>query len=528
MNGSLPSTLPRRMAAAPPSARRRRSRGGLVLASGLIALGLLLPLIIVAVQAGASGLSEVDRVLFRQRSAYLLQHTVTLAAIVTALACVIGVAGAWATERTGLPARRVWTVLLVAPVAIPDFVVGFAWHSMAPRMNSLLAATIVMTLGTYPLVYLPVMATLRRADPALEDTARSLGLGRAATFLRVSLPLMRTAVLGGCLLVVLTVLSEYGAFEIVRYQTFTTEIFTEFQFAPQAAGALSIPLVLLCLLLLVIDGTIPRRRVATVATRRTSYSPMRWRAVPVCAALGALVMLGVGVPIGALVYWIAQSQHTTLPAAATLGSATWATVRYSGLGAALAVGLAVPVAMMTFRRSSPVRGLIERSTYLTQAAPGVVIALSLVFFTTRYVFSLYHTALLLVIAYAILHFPLALVCVKASVAHAPAGLTDVGKSLGRGSAAVFLRVTLPLLAPGLLAGFCLVFLTAVTELTATLVLAPIGVQTLATQFWAFQSEVAYGAAAPYALVIIALAMVPGAMLGLWFGRRPEGAAAAER
>jgi iron(III) transport system permease protein len=86
-----------------------------------------------------------------------------------------------------------------------------------------------------------------------------------------------------------------------------------------------------------------------------------------------------------------------------------------------------------------------------------------------------------------------------------------------------MRVTLPLLAPGLLAGFCLVFLTAVTELTATLVLAPIGVQTLATQFWAYQSEVAYGAAAPYALVIVALSVVPGGLLGLWFdreGRQP--------
>ncbi len=92
---------------------------------------------------------------------------------------------------------------------------------------------------------------------------------------------------------------------------------------------------------------------------------------------------------------------------------------------------------------------------------------------------------------------------------------------------VFFRVTLPLLAPGLAAGFCLVFLTATTELTATLVLAPLGVQTLATQFWAFQSEVAYGAAAPYAMVIIALAVVPGALLGLWFDRerqsRPEAA-----
>jgi iron(III) transport system permease protein len=77
-------------------------------------------------------------------------------------------------------------------------------------------------------------------------------------------------------------------------------------------------------------------------------------------------------------------------------------------------------------------------------------------------------------------------------------------------------VTLPAIAPGLVAGFCLVFLTAATELTATLVLAPTGVQTLATQFWAFQSEGSYGAAAPYALVIIAIAALPGALLGLWF------------
>jgi iron(III) transport system permease protein len=130
---------------------------------------------------------------------------------------------------------------------------------------------------------------------------------------------------------------------------------------------------------------------------------------------------------------------------------------------------------------------------------------------------------LLVIAYAIVHFPLALVCVKTSAAQAPAKLADIGASLGRRPFAVFMKVTLPLLAPGLLAGFCLVFLTAVTELTATLVLRPIGVETLATQFWAYQSEVAYGAAAPYALVIVGLSVIPGALLGLWFdreGRQP--------
>jgi iron(III) transport system permease protein len=515
------------VAPAPRPARkpvRRRLRGHgrdwfVIALSIAIAIALLAPLLLIVLDAHSGGWSEVDHVLFRGRSGMLLSHTVVLAVLVAILAASIGTAAAWCTERTALPAKRVWTVLLVMPVAIPDFVVGYAWHSIDPTLSPLLGSTLVMTLGTYPLVYLPVAAALRRADPAMEETARSLGKGRVETFLRVTLPLVRTAVLGGCVLVVLTILSEYGAFEILRYQTFTTEIFTEFQFDPQAAGALSLPLVLLGLLLLGVDGLIPRRGVARDAARRAARPLRLGRGlVPTLLALAVLVGLGVGVPIGTVVYWMLQSQHSTLPAAATLGSATWTTVRYAAAGGAVAVLLALPVAMLTFRRSTPGRIVLERSTYVTQACPGVVIALALVYFATHYLFGVYQTGTLLIVAYAILHFPLALVCVKSSVSQAPARLLDVGRSLGRGPVYVFFRVTLPLLAPGLVAGFCLVFLTAVTELTATLVLAPIGVQTLATQFWAYQSEVAFGAAAPYALMMIALAVIPGAFLGLWFDR----------
>ena len=104
----------------------------------------------------------------------------------------------------------------------------------------------------------------------MEDVAHSLGTGRLTTFVRVTLPLVRTAVIGGSVLVVLTVISEYGAFEILRYQTFTTEIFTEFQFDSQAAGALSIPLVMLGLLALGIDVLVPRRTTYRTAPRRAS------------------------------------------------------------------------------------------------------------------------------------------------------------------------------------------------------------------------------------------------------------------
>jgi iron(III) transport system permease protein len=498
---------------------RRRTPSGWrgVAVSAVIAALLLAPLVLIVLDARSAGWSQLHAVLFRSRTTFLLGHTVLLCAIVAVCATVIGTGAAWLTERAALPARRLWIVLLVLPVAMPDFVVGYAWHSFAPTLNPLLGASLVMTLGTYPLVYLPVAAALRRADPGAEETAHVLGVGRIAAFRRVTLPLLRTAVLGGAVLVILTTLSEYGAFEILRYQTFTTEIFTEFQFDSQAAGALSVPLVLLGLLVLLIDGLVPRRMISRSAPRRSlTRMPLGRMALPTLLGLGGLVALGTGVPIVTIVYWMTSSQHTTLPATATLANATWTTLSYSAWGAAIAVVLAIPVAMMTVRRSSAVRVTLERSTYVTRALPGVVIALSLVFFATRYAYGLYQTGFLLIVAYAILNFPLALVCVKTSAASLPPRLTDVARSLGRGPVSVFVRVTLPLLAPGLIAGFCLVFLTAVTELTATLVLAPIGVETLATQFWAFQQNVAYGAAAPYALVMVALALVPGALLGLWF------------
>jgi iron(III) transport system permease protein len=85
----------------------------------------------------------------------------------------------------------------------------------------------------------------------------------------------------------------------------------------------------------------------------------------------------------------------------------------------------------------------------------------------------------------------------------------------------FLRVTLPLVAPGIGAAFCLVFLSAVTELTATLILIPTNAETLATQFWAYQQNLSYGQAAPFALVIIAIAAVPSYVLGRFFDRLPR-------
>jgi iron(III) transport system permease protein len=511
----------RGLASLPPlrSNRRGRLSPALTVIATLVGVLLLLPLVAVVVDAHAGGWGEFSSVLFRARSLTLLLNTLALPLIVTPIAAVLGTAAAWYTEKTALPGRRIWMVLLVLPIAMPDFIVGYAWHTIAPTADPLAAAVLVMTLASYPLIYLPVAAALRRSDPALEEAARSLGLSSTKTFFRVVLPSIRSAILGGCLIVVLVLVSEYGAFEIVRFQTFTTEVFTEFQVNPSAAGALSIPLVLIGVLVVVGESLIPVPRASTRASvRRAKPIPLGAGAIGVTAAFVALVAFAVLVPIGTLIYWMATSQHTTLPAQSTVLQATITTCEYCAGGALLAVLLALPIAFLSARHRRGLSLVIERSTYLTLALPGVVIALSLVFLSLNIAFGLYETSWLVIVGYAIITFPLALSCMKTSVRQAPAGLTTVGRSLGRSAPFVFFRVTLPLIAPGLIAGFCLVFLTASTELTATLVLQPPDTQTLTTQFWAFQSETAYGAAAPYGLVIILLSMVPGTLLAIWFDR----------
>jgi iron(III) transport system permease protein len=503
-----------------------RPRGLLFPAAVVVAAGLLLPEVFLLLQAHDAGWNQVRTVLFRPLSGTLLASTAELAVLVTAATAAIGTGAAWCVERTTLPGRRVWAVLLVIPVAMPDFVIGYAWHSLFPGFVRLPAATVVMTLDLFPLVYLPVAAALRRSDPALEESAQTLGLGPVATFHRVVLPQIRPALLGGGLLVVLALLAEFGAFEILGFQTFTTEIFAEMQVNTAAAAAMSLLLVLLGVAVLLTEATAAGRgrisRVSPQAPRppiRRATGHWRW---PVLAALAALVILSVGVPVGTVGYWLVNSQHTTLPASTTLLAATGATVRYSAGAAAQATAAAIPVALLAAARRGRTAAALARSTYLIQSVPGVVIALSLVFFATRFVFPLYQTSTLLIVAYALLFFPLALACTRASAAQAPPRLAEVGRSLGCGPVAVFCRVTLPIIAPGVTAAFCLVFLSAVTELTATLVLVPTGVQTLATQFWAYQTNTAYGAAAPYAAVLVGIAVIPSVVVATWFSRRAGG------
>jgi iron(III) transport system permease protein len=508
-----------------PVRARRRFPWLLSSISVLVVAALLLPLGLVVAQASEGGWGEVWSVLDRTFVATLLWNTVRLALVVTVLAAVIGTAAAWLTERTALPGRRLWAVLLIVPIVIPDFVLAWTWSSILPAVHGYWGAVLVMTLHLYPLVYLPMMAAFRAADPGQEEAARSLGLSRWAAWLRVSVRQARSTLLGGCLLVCLALLSYYGAFEDLRYQTFTTAIFGELQtqFAPAIASSLSLVLVAISLVVLVGEASLRERgrleRSGALAQRAQAPIPLGGLQPLALLAVGILVAFALGFPIAVIAYWMLGGGSSGLPAAVSLSAATAYTALYSALGALVATVLALPVSLLASRHQRRWSAALERSTFIVQAIPGIVVGLALVYLASRYLQSLYQSPELLVFAYAIMFFPLGLVAMSASVARASPRLEEIGRSLGRGPLAVRLTVTLPLVAPGLAAAFCFVFLSAATELTATLLLVPTGVQTLATQFWAYAEEGAsFGAAAPYAATMIALSALPAYLLGRWFDR----------
>jgi iron(III) transport system permease protein len=455
-----------------------------------------------------------------------VRNTVGLVLVVTAICAVVGTLAAWFVERTNLPARRWFAVLVVIPLGIPDFAVSFGWRAIFPSIGGFWAAVLVMSLAVYPLVFLPVAASLRSADPAQEEVARSLGLGRIQTFWKVTVGQARVAILGGAILVGLVVLAEFGAFEILGYQTLTTDIYNEFQvgFNEPAACALSLILVLLGALLLSGEYTARGRgrtaRLGPGTARRLQPVPLGRGRPAALAGVTALVVLALGVPIGAITYLIVQGGNSTLPPA-SLWIATANTFGYAAAAGVVATVAALPIGLLSVRFNRPHVVALEQVNMLVLAVPGLVVALSLTYVTEHFLQGrFYLTNSLLVLAYAIMFFPLAVVSVRAAVARAPIGLDEVGRSLGVRRHSVTWRVTIPLVLPGLAAAFALVFLETATELTATLVLHPTNVETLATQFWAYQSNVSYSQAAPYAGVMVLIAAVPGYVLGRWFDRQP--------
>ncbi len=486
------------------------------MAGAAVAVLTLLPLVYVVVTSASYGPTQARDFLIRDRIGELLWNTTRLLLGGVALSAVLGVGAAWLVERTDLRARGWWHGLMCAPLAVPAFVNGYGWVSTTQSVQGYAGAVLVVSLSYYPLVYLPTVAALRRLDPGLEEVSASLGRGPARTFAVVVLPAISPAVLGGSLLVGLHLLAEYGALQLLNYPTLTTAILQQYgaSFTGSAATLLALVLVVFCLLLLGLElllrGRRRRSRVGPGATRRATPVRLGRRRPLAVAALVGLVALALGVPLASLARWLVRGTSATFDQS-TLASAAATTLGLALVAGVVACAAALPVAWLSVRHRSLVTTAIERSTYTASAMPGIVVGLALVTISITTVPALYQTLPILVVGYVILFLPRAVVSVRSTLELAPPSLEDVATSLGCTGPEAARRVTLPLIAPGLGAAVALVSLAVSTELTATLLLSPIGTTTLSVEFWSKASSVAYGAAAPYALALIVLS-VPATIL----------------
>ena len=518
---------PLRRSGAPPMLRV----AGLALAVAFAFPGVYLVYRNFAEGADPAGLIVSDRTLGP------LWRSLRLAVSVSGAALVLGTGLAWLTTRTDLPLGRLWRVLLPLPLVFPTFVGAAAFiHTLnpgglandllsgigvdrTPELRGFTGAWLVLTLMTYPYVYLPVAARLRQLPSTLEESARVLGDTALKVFGRICVPQMATAMGAGTLLVFLYTLSDFGAVQLMRYDTLTRAIATNQLANPPAALALS--LILLVLAALVVLGERRFSHRLPDASGGQSSRPMiydlgRWRgpalAFVVVAAGGA-----VGAPLVALLDWAAGGlvrsatggRPLTIDSSKVL-DATVNTLGVSVVAAVVSTAAVLPIALLVGRYRSPSGSFAHAVVISTFALPGILIALSMRFWTLRsdLAFELFNdTMALLIFAYVVRFGSLAMGVTLVAVRSVPDRLHDSARILGAGRLRRFFAVDLPMMGPGLLAGMGLVLLSVMKELPISLFVSPLGFSTLTTRIFGSFEDAFIAEAGIMAVVLVALSFV---------------------
>lgn len=530
----------------PVGGRAGRRPSPLLVAGALATLALVaLPLVYLAIRVGQGG-DRAWAVLGRSRTGEVLASTMLLVAGVAGCSIVVGLGLAWLVVRTDLPFRRVVGTLAALPLVIPSYVAALCLlGAFGPRglLQQLLGhlfgleripeiygypgALLALTLSTYPYVYLLAAAALAGLDPALEEASRGLGRSRLSTALRVTFPALRPSLGASALLVALYTLSDFGAVSLMQYEALTRAIYLQYRalFDRTPAAVLSLVLVALTAVVVLLEAWTRSRgrlyRAAPAAPRRNPPVRLgRWR-WPALAACVLPIAFFLAVPLAVLGYWLERGIANGQP----LGFA-WTAVTNSLLvaaaAAAVTVAFAWPVGYLAQRHRGWWTVAIERACYGANALPGIVIALALVFFGARYATPLYQTVFLLVAAYVVRFLPQALAGIDSGLGAVSPRLEEASRSLGRSPFQTLLTVTLPLARRGVLAAAAFVLLSTLKELPATLLLRPIGFETLATEIWRTTSLGYYSRAALPALVLIAVS------IPFVFGLQARGALLDER
>jgi len=495
--------------------------------SVLLAVVLLSPVAWVLLRAGEVESGRAVSLLLDPDTLQIVVNSLLLVGVVTGGSLLVGVPLAILTVQTDLPLRRFWTVVAALPLVIPSYIGAFAFVSAfgprgvlqgilaplgverIPAMFGLLGTAVVLTLFTYPYVYITTRAALLSFDGTVIEAARTLNHSRWEAFWRVTLPQIKPGIAAGALLVALYTLSDFGTPQIMRYDVFTRMIFVEYSnFNRGFAALLSVLLLVLTLGILVWEAQISASRegahVSTTGHRAGRVQLGKWT-IPVLLFCGGVAFLGLVVPVGVLMMWLFRPS----PGYAAGGFEfqfvyAWNSVFVAGAAALAAVLVALPIAYLSARGDSWFSSLPERATYVGYAMPGVVLGLSLVFLGLKYASGIYRTLGLLVLAYVVRFVPQAVGTLESSILQVDPKHVEAARSMGDAPLRSFRRVVLPQVTPSVFAGGALVFLTTMKELPATLLLRPAGFETFVTYIWQVQEQGYYGQAAVPALVLVSV------------------------
>ncbi|MGH7230830.1 MAG: ABC transporter permease [Nitrospiraceae bacterium] len=498
--------------------------------SALVAAFIFLPLTYIIGVALAAPASLWSR-LWQTRIPELLANTASLAAGVSIGTLLLGVSLAWLVVRYEFSGRRIWEWALVLPLTMPTYVLAYIytylmgtggpierlWQAMAGADAQLFSpysyagATLVMTLDTFPFVYLLTRAALMNFNVSFEEVARACGASRLRTLLHVTLPLLRPAIVAGLSLVILYVVSDFGAVSLLRYQTFTYAVYQQItgRYDRAAAAALSLLLVFFALIFLVAERWSRQRS-------RFYQTTGRYRAFErtPCGALGTMLITtycmvvlasSFGIPTLLLIKWTGAALNEGMIDSRFLGF-VWNSTFLSGLAATAAVLLGTPLAYLATRRSSRLNLLCLQAAYAGYVLPGPVGALAILVLFSHLAPFWYGSVIVLIVAYVVHFLPAGLQTMEPALQQVTPNLEEAARSLGHSTRLILARVTLPLVRGGFIVAWVLMFLQCMKELPATLLLRPVGFDTLAVRVWLEASEEYYQLAAPAALLIVVMTL----------------------
>ncbi|MFN0028676.1 MAG: ABC transporter permease [Acidimicrobiales bacterium] len=502
-------------------------------AAMVVVAGVIVTPIVVIAASVLRPSTEVWRELWATRLPAMLIDTATLLSLVVMGATALGTGLAWLVTAYQFPGRRLLGWAVVVPMAVPGYVLGFVWLDTlqgplgARGVRSIWICAAVLTLSLYPYVYLLARAAFREQSAAAVDVARSLGCSAAGAWWRVTLPMARPSIVAGAALVAMEVLTDVGTVRLFNVSTLADGVLRVwFGTGNRNAAAELATLLIAATLTLVLVERLLRGGARYTQSGLRATAPAHTRpatSLALTVAGWSVVAVAALLPLVRLGRWTVQARRTgqNVSVGGGLGTHLLASFRVAGLAMITCLVVGVALAVLARRRGS-IGQVLARLATSGYAVPGPVVAVGVVI-TLAAVDRrgwIPDEALLvgslagLVYALTVRFLAVSYQGVDASLAKVPPNVVAGARSLGASSWRVAIRVELPLVRAGLLAAAALVAIDSLKELPVTLLLRPFGTDTLAVWVWQATSESLWVQAAVPSLAIVAVGLVPVAML-LW-------------